>query len=344
MFDMTPTQLQKRARIGIVLGIAALLVLPFVTDSSAVIRMLTFTFIWAGFAIAWNLFSGFSGYISFGHAIFFGTGAFTSMYMVNVWDISPWIGMIVGGVMAGLMGLLIGFITLRALSGIYFALSILAITLIAEPLVIWLGYVEISLPFDPTREFYYMGFRDLTPYYLTAFALMVVTFIVSWKVKNSKMGYYLNAIKGSEPAARSLGVNAYRIEIYALGISGLLSGLFGTVYMQTNFIFTAESAFGLHTLVQPVVLSIAGGLGTLFGPVVGAFLLFPFAEMLRAEFGGVIPGIHNVIYGIVLIIIIIYLPDGILPGVQNFVERRFVSTQDDGIDPDRLEATEEVDQ
>lgn len=338
MFEMTPSELENRVKIGIALVMAILVAIPFVTDSSGVIRMVTFAFIWAGFAVSWNMFSGFSGYISFGHAIFFGTGAFTSMYLVNHFDISPWIGMIAGAVMAGLMGVLIGFITLRSLSGIYFALSILAITLIAEPLVTWLGFIEVSLPFDPQREFYYMSFRGLTPYYFISLGLLIFAFLVSWKVKTSKMGYYLNAIKGSEPAARSLGVNAYRTEIYALAISGFLSGLFGTVFMQANFIFTAESAFGVHTLVQPVVLTIAGGMGTLFGPIVGAFLLFPFAEMLRAEFGGVVPGIHNVIYGVVLIIIIIYLPDGILPGVQNFVERRFVRTENATEDADTVDS------
>ncbi|WP_411965871.1 branched-chain amino acid ABC transporter permease [Haloferax sp. YSMS24] len=292
--------------------------LPLVVDDQFVLRLVMFAFIWSAFAVAWNLFSGYSGFISFGHAIFFGVGAFTSTWLQINMEIVPWIGMVVGAVFAVVIAVTIGYITFSAgLSGIYFALSMLTLPLIAAPVVTWLGYIELSIPIATDQPLINMSFLGIEGYYYISVGLFLLTFGVAWWVQRNRLGYYLQAIKSSEEGAASLGVNTTRYKILALSLSAFLSALIGTVYVQANFIFATNDIFTLTTSAQPVILAVAGGLGTLFGPVVAGFTLFPIAELLREELGSIIPGINGIVYGFVLIFIIIYLPDGIYAGARN---------------------------
>lgn len=313
-------RIRRAGRIALGALFLVLLVLPFITSSSAILRLVLLSFIWAGYATAWNLFSGYSGYISFGHAIFFGVGAFVSTILLVELGITPWIGVFIGGFVAVLAALVIGAITFRAgLSGIYFALAVLAFPLIVAPVIVWYGYIEISVPFTPDTPFLMMSFRGLTEYYFIAMTLLVFTLAVTWWVQRNRLGYYLRAIRSSEEAAESLGVNTYRYKLYALSLSAFLAGMLGTLYVQVNYIFFTNGIFGLTVSAQPVILAVAGGMGTLFGPLVAGLTLFPLAEYLRSTLGSIIPGIHNIIYGIVLIGVIIYFPDGIYVGFRDWL-------------------------
>lgn len=313
------------------LFLAVMAVLPMVSDDQFVLRLILFSFIWAGFAVAWNLFSGYSGYISFGHAIFFGMGAFVSTVLQAEMGITPWIGMVVGALVSVLIALLIGYITFRAgLSGIYFALSMLTLPLIAAPILVWLGYIELSIPIEAEQPLLYMSFRGVEGYYYIAMFLFLVTFAISWWVQRNRLGYYLQAIKSSEEGAASLGVDTTKYKLAALSLSAFLSSMFGVIYVQSNFIFASVDIFTLTTSAQPVILAVAGGLGTLFGPVVAGFTLFPIAELLREELGSIIPGINAIVYGIVLIFIIVYLPDGLYTGIrERLLDRGHESEQSD---------------
>lgn len=330
--------LQRAGRVVLGVLLVGLLVLPLAVSSSGIIRLVLLALIFAGYATAWNLFSGYSGYISFGHAIFFGTGAFVSTILLVEFGITPWIGMFVGGFGAVLAALVIGTVTFRAdLSGIYFALAVLAFPLIVAPIIIWYGYIEVSVPFTPDQAYLMMSFRGLTEYYYIAYVLLVFTLAVTWWVQRTRLGFYLQAIKSSEEAAESLGVNTYRYKLYALSLSAFLSGLFGTIYVQVNFIFFTQGIFGLTLSAQPVILAVAGGLGTLYGPLVAGLTLFPLAEYLRSTFGSTIPGIHNILYGIVLILIIIYLPDGIYAGLRNRLISQGTAADREPDDPEKPE-------
>lgn len=337
-------RIRRAGRIALGVFFAGLLVFPFITDDSFLLRVVVLAFIWGGYATAWNLFSGFSGYISFGHAIFFGIGAFTSTILLVEQSISPWIGMVLGGLAAVFAAIIIGIVTFRAeLSGIYFALAILAFPLIAAPVIVWSGYIEVSIPLNTDQPYLYMSFRGLLQYYYIAFALLMITLGTTWRVQQSRLGFYLQAIKSSEEAAESLGVNAFRYKLYALALSAFLSGVLGTLYVQVNFIFFTQGIFSVTVSAQPVILAVAGGLGTLFGPLVATFTLFPIAELLRSTYGSSIPGIHNVLYGIVLILVIIYLPDGLYAGLRQRVlgtaevdpEQERNARTDDTVAPDR---------
>lgn len=318
---------------------------PFLVPDQGLVRLAMFSVLFAGYATAWNMFSGYSGYISFGHAVFFGLGAFMSVWLFAAYGIPPWGGMLVGAVAAVVVAIVIGTITFRAgLSGIYFAIAMLSVPLIFAPVLVWLGFIELSIPVRSEEPYLYMSFRGLTEYYYITFGLLVATMIVNWWMQRNRMGYYLKAINSSEEAASSLGVNTTKYKIYALSLSAFLSALFGAMFAQTNFIFATQSVFTLGLSAQPVILAVIGGMGTLFGPLVAGLTLYPLAEYLRSSLGSVIPGVHNIIYGIVLIIVIIYLPDGIYPGLR----QRFLDDSDeeagraDSETPDEIDSTIET--
>jgi branched-chain amino acid transport system permease protein len=303
-------------------GVVALgaVALPQLTNSDFVIRVALFTTLWTAFAASWNLFSGYSGYYSFGHGIFFGVGAFSSTWLLVTYDVPTWAGMLVGALLAVVIALVIGAVTLH-LSGLFFGLAMLSVPMALIPVLIWLGYTEISIPFQPGR-LGYMSYRSVINYYYISLAMAAISLGASWWVLRSRMGYYLRAIKGSEKTAESLGVNTFRYKLLGFSLSAFLSALIGTVYIQSTYFFTPESAFGLDVSVEPLVLSIVGGVGTLFGPVVGGLILLPLQEFLRTTFGEALPGIHTLIFGVLLMISIVYLPKGIHPTVRDFLYKR----------------------
>lgn len=313
---------ENRIRLAGWAGFAVLMfvlaVFPLAVINSGYVRLAMFAVIFGGYATSWNLFSGYSGYISFGHSVFFGLGGFFSTVLFADFGIPPWVGMLVGAVLAVLVALIIGYITFSAgLTGIYFGLSMLAVPLIFAPVLVYLGYIEVSVPIKFEQPILYMSFSNLTGYYYIAFGLLVITMLLTWWMQRNRMGYYLKAIHSSEEAASSLGVKTMRYKLLALSLSAFLSALFGAIYVQSNFIYATHSVFSLALSAQPVIFAVAGGLGTLFGPLLGAVVLYPIAEILRTTYGSAIPGIHNIIYGVVLIFIIIFLPDGFYTSIRN---------------------------
>lgn len=303
------------------LTLAGLIVFPLVVEGSFLVRLMTFTFIWVGVSSAWNLFTGYSGYFSFGHSTFFGIGAFTSTFLLLEYDVTPWIGMVVGAILAVVSSLILGAVLFRRrLTGLYFGLATLMVPLIIIPALVWQGFGEISVPYFPGRE-YYMAYTGPTGYYYIALILAIVATVVAWVVRRRRIGFYLRAINNSEDAARSLGVLTFQYKMAAFAGSAFLTALFGTVFVQATFVFTPEATFGLFVSVQPVVYSIVGGIGTVIGPVVAALLLAPSVQFLGAEFGGAFPGIDEVVLAVLLIVATFYFPDGLYTNTREWLMR-----------------------
>lgn len=318
---VTMTQIRKGGRLGLGLGSALLVAMPLIVIDESFLRVLTLAFVWGGLAVSWNVFSGYTGYLSLGHTLFFGIGAFTSTLLLAIYEVPPWIGLVAGAILAAVIGAIVGLILLR-LSDIYFALATLSIPLALIPTFIWLGYINVPIPFRPEEAFLYMSFRGIIPYYYLGLAMLAFSTAVAWKIKHSRIGFYLNAIKGSEEAAESLGIDTTRYEVYALSLSAFLAALFGTLYVQTTFVLTPEQVFGVGAVTYSVILPVAGGVGTVFGPVIAGLTIYPLGELLRTTTGEIAPGINNIIFGIILIAIMIYLPDGIYTSVRNWVIQR----------------------
>jgi branched-chain amino acid transport system permease protein len=277
-------------------------------------RVLTLTLLWATVGLGWNIISGYAGQVSFGHALFVGIGAYTATLLFKGFHITPYLGGLVGMLVAVLASIVIGFPTLR-LSGVYFSLAMLAFPLILRTVMLYLGYQEVSVPFVLHNPELYMQFSEQWHYSLLCLALFGVGLLASFWIERSDFGLYLSAVRQDEKAAAAAGINVFMEKLKALIISAALAAAAGVVYANVLLVVTPDSVFGLHVSAQPVVLSLVGGAGSLFGPVIGAFLLVPLGEYLNSTLGASLPGIQWFIYGLVLMAVMLTVPEGIYWGL-----------------------------
>ncbi|HEX3413289.1 MAG TPA: branched-chain amino acid ABC transporter ATP-binding protein/permease [Stellaceae bacterium] len=299
-----------RGRWAIVAVAVFVLIVSFAIRSAYYQLVLTQVLLWAVLSLAWNILSGYSGYFSFGHAAFWGLGAYTvTLGMINL-DLTPWVGIPLAAIVGGLAGAVIGYPTFR-LRGHYFALAMLAYPLAMLYVFQWLGYQEVSLPMKRDAPLLYMQFADQRAYVVLALGLLVVALAVSLRVENSRFGMALLAIKQNEPAAEAAGIDTWRWKMRAIMLSGALAGMAGGLYAVVLLVVTPESVFGMLVSAQPLILALFGGVGSLWGPVIGAVVLVPLAEGLNGELGDVLPGIQGVVYGVAIILIILGAPEGV---------------------------------
>ena len=306
-----------------ILGFAlAILVLSFVVLKSAYYQLvLTQVLLWAVLSLGWNLLSGYSGYFSFGHAAFWGLGAYTVALGMLYLDLTPWISIPFAALVGAVAGAIIGYPTFR-LRGHYFALAMLAYPLATLYVFQWLGYQELALPMKRDAPLLYMQFEDQRLYVVLALGLLVAALLISLKVENSRFGMALLAIKQNEPAAEAAGINTWRWKMLALMLSGAIAAIAGGLYGVVLLVVTPETVFGMLVSAQALILALFGGVGSLWGPVIGAMLLVPLAEGLNAELGDVLPGIQGVVYGIAIIMIILWAPEGVYWRVLDRLPRR----------------------
>src|SRR5215470_17579018 len=273
---------------------AAILLLSFGVLRSAYYQLvLTQVLLWAVLSLAWNLLCGYSGYFSFGHAGFWGLGAYTVALGLLYLDLSPWISIPLCALVGALAGAIIGYPTFR-LRGHYFALAMLAYPLATLYVFQWLGYQEIALPMKRDAPALYMQFDNPRVYVAVALGLLVISLLISLRVENSRFGMSLFAIKQNEPAAEAAGIDTWRWKMLALMLSGALAAMAGGLYAVVLLVVTPEAVFGMLVSAQALILALFGGVGSLWGPVIGAVVLVPLAEGLNAELGDVLPGIQGV--------------------------------------------------
>jgi branched-chain amino acid transport system permease protein len=300
----------------------AVLVLSFAILRSAYYQLvLTQVLLWAVLSLAWNLLCGYSGYFSFGHAAFWGLGAYTVALSLLYLDLTPWISIPFCAVVGAVAGAIIGYPTFR-LRGHYFALAMLAYPLATIYVFQWLGYQELALPMKREAPLLYMQFEDQRFYVVLALGLLVAALLISLKVENSRFGMSLLAIKQNEPAAEAAGIDTWRWKMLALMLSGALAAIAGGLYGVVLLVITPETVFGMLVSAQALILTLFGGVGTLWGPVIGAMVLVPLAEGLNAELGDVLPGIQGVVYGVAIIAIILLAPEGVYWRVVDRLARR----------------------
>jgi ABC-type branched-subunit amino acid transport system ATPase component/ABC-type branched-subunit amino acid transport system permease subunit len=283
--------------------------------------MLTLVPVWATLGISWNILSGYSGLVSFGHAAFFGLGAYTLTLLYVVAGITPWIGLPLAGLAGAVAGLVIGYPTFR-LRGHYFALSMLAYPLALLYIFEWLGWQEVSLPMNRTSPAAYMQFQDKRIDSLIALALMVAALIISLRIERSRFGMSLLAIKQNEIAAEAAGIDTFRWKLKAIVLSGMIAGTIGGFYAVVLLVVTPPTVFGMLTSAQALIVALFGGVGAAWGPVIGAAVLIPLTEILHAELGDRLPGIQGVVLGMAIILIILFAPEGIFWKVRDLLLKR----------------------
>jgi branched-chain amino acid transport system ATP-binding protein/branched-chain amino acid transport system permease protein len=296
--------------------------LALVITNSYYQLMMTLVLVWASFGLAWNLLSGYTGLVSFGHAAFFGIGAYTTALGQIHFDLSPWLLIPVAAVLGGVAGLLIGIPTFR-LRGVYFALSMLAYPLALLYVFEWLGYQEVTLPMKRESAAAYMQFADHRIYTLLALALLAMIVVMTRMIEQSRFGMALLAIKQNEAAAEAAGINTLKWKLLAITLSGAIAGAVGAFYAVVLLVVTPVSVFGMLVSAQALTVTLFGGVGTVWGPVIGSAILIPASEILHAELGHVIPGIQNVIFGFAIVVLILVAPEGIFWKARDFAYRRW---------------------
>jgi branched-chain amino acid transport system permease protein len=283
--------------------------------------VLTLVPVWAVFGLSWNLLSGYTGLISFGHAAFFGIGAYATALGQIYFDLSPWLSIPIAAMLGGIAGLLIGFPTFR-LQGHYFALAMLAYPLAILYVFEWLGFQEITLPIKRDNPIAYMQFGDPRLYTLLALAMMVATILLTRVVERSRFGMALLAIKQNAAAAEAAGINTLAWKLRAITLSGAIAGAIGGFYAVVLLVVTPQSVFGMLVSAQALTVAMFGGVGTVWGPVIGSVILIPLAETLNAEAGARFPGIQGVIFGLAIVCVILLAPEGLFWKLRDLLRRR----------------------
>jgi branched-chain amino acid transport system permease protein len=275
-------------------------------------------------ASAWNIIGGYAGQVSVGHAVFFGCGAYASMAAYTHFAWSPLVGIPLGIVVAVAIAAIIGGPTLR-LSGHYFSMATIAIAELARLIVTnteWLGASPgLSGPAVP-RNVFDLSFVSALPYYYLFLVLLAITLLITWWMANSRMGFYLRAIKDSERAARSLGAPAARTKLYAFMLSAGLTSVAGALYAMMFGFIDPDSGLGILISVKVLIMAALGGAGLLFGPLVGAAILVPLEELSNSWLGGQGAGLTFVLYGAIIVLISRFQPGGLLALANRLWERR----------------------
>jgi branched-chain amino acid transport system permease protein len=302
-------QLKRNLIALAVLSVAYVAMAMFVSNSYYQL-ILTLVPVWALFGVSWNILSGYGGQLSFGHASFFGIGAYAVTLAVVYWSLSPWLGIPLGMILGGLAAIAIGLPTFR-LRGHYFALSMLAYPLALLYVLQYLGFQEVSMPMHRDHPVAFMEFSEPRVYTLIAVCLLVGGVVVSLVIEHSHFGLALLAIRQNELAAETAGINARLWKMRSLVVSGMMAAVAGGFYARVLLVVTPDSVFGMLVSAQAVVVTLFGGVASVWGPVIGAAILVPLAETLQAELGTYLPGIQGVIYGIAIIAIMLLSPDGL---------------------------------
>jgi branched-chain amino acid transport system permease protein len=297
------------------------LILPAAQQAVAV-RVLIFALM----AIGWNLMSGFGGMFSFGHAAYFGIGAYTGAWLLVEQDVSPWVGMLAGAALAAGFGSLIGFLALRyRLRGAYFALATFAVAemlrLLATNSDLVNRAVGYNVPLLDGSSWSMLQFPDGSPnYFWVGLGLVAVAVGISVLYLRSRAGQYTLAIRDDEVAAASLGVPVMRYQLLTIALSAAITSAAGVFYTQYYFFVNPDLAFGASVSIQAILPAVIGGVGTIWGPVVGAVILGPLSDvtatLLRQppEFLGFLAGrggLDVVLYAALLIVIVLVLPQGV---------------------------------
>ncbi len=304
------------------------LCLPLVVQSATYMHILILLCFYAYLTTSWNLVGGFAGVLPLGHAAFLGIGAYTSTILSLQYGISPWLGMLVGGLIAAVVGILIGLPTFK-MRGAYFALATIAF---AEGIRVMVENIDKLGPFVlngprglqiPPLGFGLgkMLFADKEPYYYIILIMLVLVLALTAFISRSKLGYYLNA-GGEEPeAAMALGINVARAKLIAMAMSSFLTALAGTFYAQLNLYIHPKSAISLDMSFEIAFIALIGGRGSIVGPVLGALLLRPVSDFSRIYFGDTLPGMHLIIFGVILILVMTYQPRGLQEPLTRLYER-----------------------
>lgn len=279
------------------------------------VRVLTLALLLSAVAQSWNLLAGYAGQWSLAQLAFFGVGAYSAGLLELRFHIPLLVGLVVAIAITALFAAVIGYVTLR-IRGHYFALVTFLLTVSLFELVRYFadytgGQYGLSVPFKPGTDILMLQFDNQIAYYYLAVVVMLIASATLWFVARSRFGLLLRAIRDDEDSAAALGVRVLALKIAAMAISASMAALAGVAYLATYKLMDAETAFGIHNSLDPVVAGILGGAGTLTGGVAGEFVLQPAIAQVNVQFGS-LPGVASLLYGVILMLAILLIPQGLL--------------------------------
>ncbi len=311
----------RRVAVLYAVGLGATL-LPFVLLSGNFfwLNIITYTYLFAGLAVAWNILAGFGGQFSLGHGVFFAIGAYTTARLFIDWGISPWFGLLPGAIASAVIGPLIFLPTFR-LKGSFFAIATLAFNEVALVMANYLESVTggprgLQVPYRAAIE--NMIFTDPRLYAALMFVFMAIAVGISILLMRSRLGYYLLAVREDEDAARASGISVTGVMLRASALSAALTAIGGGLFAMYVRTIDPLTLFSLPDIgVKFALLALIGGMGTITGPVLGAFLIIPLEGYLRAVFGGSGPGVHLILLGFVMLLAALFMRRGVAGAIDS---------------------------
>lgn len=294
---------------------AVIALVPRFVSDVYMMNVLILTLLFAALSQSWNLLGGYCGQVSLGHALYFGIGAYATSILYVKFGITPWGGLLAGGIIAALIALALGYPCFR-LKGHYFSIATIVIAEIGLLLFHNWDYAGAALgiqwPFTPDSWWTLQFARDKAPYFYFALGLFAVTWLVTFSIVESKWGYWWRAVKDSAEAAESLGVTIFHSKMAAAAISAFFTAVGGGFYAAFVSYIDPDSVMHFRFSLLMALPAVLGGVGSLWGPAIGALILIPLAELTRSYLGGSGSGLDLVIYGGLIMIVSLTRPEGIL--------------------------------
>jgi branched-chain amino acid transport system permease protein len=306
--------MSARGLLPVAVAVGLLASIPLGVSANTVLNFLVFTLIIAIAAQGWNILGGYGGQLSFGHAAFFGTGAYATAVLQVHLGLNAWIAFAIGIGAGAVVGLVIGFLSFRSgLRGSYFALITLAfaevLRIVANASAVTGGAAGILIKLDVRPANF--QFHSRAAFFWIALAIVAVVLLVTRWLEHSRFGAQLMAVRENEDAARALGVDALRVKLGAITLSAAVTAAAGGLYAQYFLYLDAAIAYGVWISVEALLAPIVGGIGTVFGPLIGALALHGLGN-LTSLMAGRIPGIDLVVYGALLVLVVAFAPNGLL--------------------------------
>jgi branched-chain amino acid transport system permease protein len=315
---------RRRQLITAFVVFALIALVPRLVTDVYMMNVLILTLLFAALSQSWNLLGGYCGQVSLGHALYFGIGAYATSILYVKFGITPWGGLLAGGIIAALIALALGYPCFR-LKGHYFSIATIVIAEIGLLLFHNWDYAGAALgiqwPFTPDSWWTLQFARDKAPYFYFALGLFAVTWLVTFAIVESKWGYWWRAVKDSAEAAESLGVTIFHSKMAAAAISAFFTAVGGGFYAAFVSYIDPDSVMHFRFSLLMALPAVLGGVGSLWGPAIGALILIPLAELTRSYLGGSGSGLDLVIYGGLIMIVSLTRPEGILSIIKPAVKR-----------------------
>jgi len=304
-----------------------LILVPFGGNDFLIHTMMR-SLLFAFMALGFNILLGYTGYLSIGHSAFFGIGAYVAMILALYYEITPWIGIFVGGLLAGIIAVLIGLILFK-FRGLWFVLSTVCISMLIYNIFLHWDYVGAAAGLElikPSPSLYWISFKGPTIYYFIILAFLVIELSVLILFDRTKTAYCLQAIREDEDTAMSMGINPLKYKLIAIFISSFVVGVGGGLYAVKYYFIDPFSVFDIGISIDMLFCVVIGGLYIFEGPLIGALLVIPLSDYMRSIImGGASSAapLHRLFYGVALLLVCMYMPNGILEAVTEKVRLKF---------------------